>query len=192
MSTNQVPKIETNKMSPECPETNLIRIKALSLEKEQENWDFRAFLKENCSSKKLDSIVHKLNQEITSAIDCTACGNCCTKILPVLDQEDIKRFARGLGISPKELREQYVVKKEEDTTFCQTPCPFLRDKKCTNYAERPKDCRSYPHLHKVDMRSRLMGVVENYGICPIVFNVYEALKQELWSRRRPGNFKKRL
>jgi hypothetical protein len=25
-----------------------------------------------------------------------------------------------------------------------------------------------------------MGVIGNYGICPIVFNVYERLKEELW------------
>ncbi len=29
---------------------------------------------------------------------------------------------------------------------------------------------------------RLLSVVANYGICPIVFNVYEGLKKEL----RPG------
>jgi hypothetical protein len=26
----------------------------------------------------------------------------------------------------------------------------------------------------------LIGVVENYDVCPIVFNVYEQLKAELW------------
>ena len=27
---------------------------------------------------------------------------------------------------------------------------------------------------------RLIGVIENYEVCPIVFNVYEQLKDELW------------
>ena len=27
-----------------------------------------------------------------------------------------------------------------------------------------------------------MGVIQNYSICPIVFNVYEQLKKELWHR----------
>jgi len=160
-------------------EINLVRIKTLSRKKEEANWKFRAFLKGICTSEELDSLVHKLYQEIAAAIDCTTCGNCCREILPALDQEDIERFAQGLGISQKELIDQYVVKNEEDLTFCQIPCPFLHEKRCTNYEARPKDCRSYPHLHKEDMMSRLIGVVENYGICPIVFNVYEALKREL-------------
>ena len=42
------------------------------------------------------------------------------------------------------------------------------------------DCRSYPHLHKKEIISRLMGVVFNCSVCPIVFNVYEQMKLELW------------
>jgi uncharacterized protein len=165
-------------------ETNLTRIRVSSRKKEHENWEFRAFLKGKCSSERLDSLVHRLYQEISAAIDCTTCGNCCREILPVLDEEDIERFAQGLGISSKELSDEYVVKDEEAFTFNQVPCPFLHEKRCANYEARPKDCGSYPHLHKEDMVSRLMGVVENYSICPIVFNVYEALKRELWSKRR--------
>ena len=29
-------------------------------------------------------------------------------------------------------------------------------------------------------RSRLYGVLANYEICPIVFNVFERLKDEVW------------
>jgi hypothetical protein len=34
---------------------------------------------------------------------------------------------------------------------------------------------------------RLIGVVENYAVCPIVFNVHEHLKVELWYE---GDFQK--
>ena len=40
--------------------------------------------------------------------------------------------------------------------------------------------RPFPHLHKEEFIFRLWGVVENCPICPIVFNVYEQLKDELW------------
>jgi len=50
---------------------------------------------------------------------------------------------------------------------------------------RPRACRSYPHLHKDHFRSRLIGVSGNYSIRPIVFNVYERLKADLWHPRRP-------
>ena len=49
-------------------------------------------------------------------------------------------------------------------------------------AVRVADCRSYPHLHKKDMASRLLGVIENAAVCPIVFGVLERLKAELVER----------
>jgi hypothetical protein len=50
---------------------------------------------------------------------------------------------------------------------------------------RPNDCRLFPHLHKKGFVFRLIQVVENCSICPIVFNVFERLKQELW-HKPPG------
>ena len=46
------------------------------------------------------------------------------------------------------------------------------------YEVRPEDCRSYPHIWKNGFATRLMGVLNNYSICSIVFNVYEQLKSE--------------
>ena len=59
------------------------------------------------------------------------------------------------------------------------PCQFLKDKNCTIYELRPEECHAYPYLHKDDFTSRLFGVIENYEICPIVYNVYELLKLKL-------------
>lgn len=42
-----------------------------------------------------------------------------------------------------------------------------------------ENCISYPHLHKKDFTSRLIGVIENCSVCPIVFNVYERLKERI-------------
>ncbi|MBW1737720.1 MAG: hypothetical protein JRJ69_09220 [Deltaproteobacteria bacterium] len=53
---------------------------------------------------------------------------------------------------------------------------------CSHYELRPEACRSFPHLHKEEFVSRLMGVIQNYAVCPIIFNVYERLKNELWHR----------
>ncbi len=133
--------------------------------------------------EKLDAIVHRINDEISSQIDCTQCGNCCKHVTPILDDDDISRFAVGLKISADELREKYLSQDKDDPTdytFNDLPCPFLLDNICTNYEFRPKSCASYPHLHKDEFVFRLWGVVENYSFCPIVFNVYEKLKDELW------------
>jgi Fe-S-cluster containining protein len=164
-------------------ETDLARIKVLSKKREKANWEFRAFLKE-CLPERLDALVHRLYQEISAAIDCTACANCCREIMPSFDQDDIDKFARGLGVSSNEFASEYLISNDEAAfTFRQAPCSFLHDKRCRNYGARPNDCRSYPHLHKANIMGRLMGMVANYGICPIVFNVYERLKKELWPER---------
>jgi Fe-S-cluster containining protein len=70
--------------------------------------------------------------------------------------------------------------KFEDTKYLKdSPCKYLVDKVCMIYVDRPEDCKSYPHTHKRNFISRTLGMIENYGICPIVYNVYENLKVEL-------------
>jgi hypothetical protein len=59
-------------------ETDLKRIKEAAEKKENENWEFRSFLKGyDIKVQELDSIVHGLFKEVSREIDCTACGNCC-------------------------------------------------------------------------------------------------------------------
>ncbi|GAI19918.1 unnamed protein product, partial [marine sediment metagenome] len=51
-------------------ETDLSKIRKLSKEKEDENWEFRSFLKGcDIAEEKIDSIVHKLYQKVSSEID---------------------------------------------------------------------------------------------------------------------------
>ncbi|MCD6223503.1 MAG: hypothetical protein J7J73_01190 [Deltaproteobacteria bacterium] len=90
-------------------ETNLNKIRKLSKEKEDENWEFRSFLKGcDISEEKIDSIVHKSYQKVSSEIDCRTCANCCKEVQPVLDQEDIERFSKGSGISVAQFKDQYL------------------------------------------------------------------------------------
>lgn len=78
-------------------EIDLKRIRQLSKKKEDENWEFRSFLK-GCDipAKKIDSIVHKLYRRVSAEIDCKARANCCKEVRPVLSQADIKKFCKGL------------------------------------------------------------------------------------------------
>jgi len=164
-------------------ETNIGKIKEISEEKAEENWAFRAYLKEcDIATEEIDAIVHRLYKEISAKIDCKACANCCKEITPVLDEEDIEELSGELGISNAEFKEEYLVKDEEGFKFKMKPCPFLKDNSCLLHAYRPKDCRSYPHLHKEGFVFRLMNVIANCSVCPIVFNVYDALKEELWHK----------
>jgi uncharacterized protein len=164
--------------------TSLDYIKEMGAKREKENLDFRAFLKQcDIAPEMMDATVHRIAEEVSSHIDCTQCANCCKQIRPVLDKADVSRFSLGLKSSISQFQERYLRPDGENSScyiFKELPCPFLRNNKCSNYKYRPKDCRSYPHLHKKDFVFRLWNVVENYEICPIVFNVYEQLKIELW------------
>jgi Fe-S-cluster containining protein len=165
-------------------EKDLHKIDSVASEKEEENWEFRSFLKQiDMDVEELDAIVHQITAEVTSQIDCMECGNCCKNVRPELDKEDVIKFARGLRMPVEQFRDNYLT-QDEDTgsnqIFNTLPCPFLENNKCTNYECCPKACVSYPHLDKDEFVFRLWNVVENYGICPIVFNVYNRLKKELW------------
>lgn len=166
-------------------ELNLQKIASLAEVKEEENFRFRSFLKKS-DVKKTDRIVHNINERVSSQIDCTACANCCITSAINMDEEDIKTLSSFLGITEDEFEKQYTTKDEfGDITFEKAPCAFLKDKKCTVYEVRPKACREYPHLHKEEFTTRLFGVISNCSVCPIVFNVFEKLKDEMnFSRRR--------
>jgi uncharacterized protein len=163
--------------------TDLTQIKKIAAKKEDENWAYRAYLKSlSVPTEEIDAIVHHILAEVTAQIDCIQCGNCCKKIRPTLDDEDIIIFAVGLKMSVDEFRNQYLSVDEDAPSviiFNDLPCPFLVNLRCGNYPNRPKECQSYPHLHKPEFTSRSISVLMNYEICPIVFNVFEQLKKVL-------------
>lgn len=158
-------------------------VAGLARQSEDDNWRFRSFLKGvDLEIEELDTIVHKHYEAVSSRIDCCACGHCCREVIPVLHASDLARLASGLNLSEAELIDRFLVPGEEKRTltFNKKPCPLLCGNRCTAYEYRPDDCRSFPHLHKDGFVFRLIGVVENCSICPIVFNVFERLKDELW------------
>lgn len=164
-------------------ESDLNKIKTLSEKNDQENWNFRSFLKGyDATIEEMDSIVYELYQRISSEIDCTKCANCCNKVQPVLDHEDIKKCCEGLRIFVSQFKKKYLKPdgKQGKSVFKGKSCPLLKNNLCSIYTHRPKDCKSYPHLHKKEFVFRLWSVVQNCSICPIVFNVYEQLKDKLW------------
>ena len=164
-------------------QTNPKVVARLAEEREEKNWRFRLFLKGvDLEIEELDAIVHRHYETVSSQIDCCTCGNCCREVLPVLHVSDVARLSSGLKLSEKEVTERFLVPGEEEVTFTfnKKPCPLLSGNLCTAYESRPGDCRSFPHLHKEEFVFRLIQAVENCSICPIVFNVIERLKDDLW------------
>jgi Fe-S-cluster containining protein len=161
-------------------ELNIENISRIAKRKEDEKYDFRIFLKGQDSAK-IDKIVHQLNEEIAGQIDCKKCGNCCKTLSPCVNDSEIDFLSQLDNLSRNDFMIRFLEKdKFEDTRYLKdSPCKYLMDKQCTIYANRPKDCKSYPHTHKKNFNSRTLGMIENYAICPIVYNVYENLKLEL-------------
>jgi len=160
-------------------QTNLIEIKKIAEEKELENDRFRIFLKQQ-DGNKIDLIVHNLNDQVTSLIDCTQCGNCCKSLMINVTTEEATSLAAHLQISVATAKEKYIEESSEGQLIINTiPCHFLSGSKCSIYEQRFTECREFPHLHKPHFTGRLFGTLMYYEMCPIIFNVIENLKTEL-------------
>ncbi len=160
------------------------RVEKLATQKEDENWKFRGYLKGWCDlpSKEIDARFTYYYEMVSKEIDCTKCANCCIKMQPLLSSKDIDAMAAHLGLSYSAFCDSYIIEDDEEDGFVfnTIPCPLLKDNLCTVYSSRPQECRSYPHLDKKDRIFSMTTVFENCSVCPIVYNVYELLKKELW------------
>jgi Fe-S-cluster containining protein len=119
-----------------------------------------------------------LHDGVFKNIDCLDCANCCKKLEPGLETNEIEKLA-ALNQQSIELFREQCIAYDGEALYLQTkPCLFLEDCACRIYEHRPAACAGYPHLHQPDMKFR-RSLWENYAICPIVFNVLELLKQDL-------------
>lgn len=160
--------------------TDLAFIKSEGRKKEKENMRFRTFIKGR-SSKKTDEVVHALTAEISAKIDCLQCGNCCRELMPSFDEEEIERVSAHLEMTRETFIHSFLQFSADDQAHFtkHSPCSFLEGNSCTIYEHRPQSCHDYPNLHKEGFAFRMYGVIDNYSICPIVYNVVEELKQRL-------------
>lgn len=151
-------------------EINLKSIKQVSYQKRDSNQAFLTFLKGQ-DSEQVDTIVHRLNDEITPKIDCLECGNCCRNLRPIASEKELIKFVEPADIE----RVKYDMAIQ---------CKNLDGNKCKIYLDRHEECRLFPYLDRDAFVSRFRGVLQNYEICPIVFNVVESLKTELgWQEK---------
>ncbi len=162
-------------------QTDLTKIKYYAQKNEKKNWKFRSYLKFlDKTDVELDSLVLEISSAVIKQINCQSCANCCKEKSPVVLEKEILSISGRLKISKEEFINKYLEQAEESNDFMisRRPCPFLKNNDCGIYDIRPEDCRSYPHLHKEGFRTRLIGVIENYSVCPIVFNTYDRLKEK--------------
>lgn len=161
-------------------EINLNTIARMGKVKEDENYDFRAFLKGQ-EPDEVDEIVHRLHKEITGKINCLDCGNCCESLSTGVTDDEINILSKIEGLSVGEFVEKFIEEDQYSPSkyLKDVPCRYLKGKVCSVYEQRPNECKTYPNTHKSNFISRTFFIIENYSICPIVYNIYENLKTEL-------------
>ncbi len=78
------------------------------------------------------------------------CGACCTRHgdydYVYLDPDDVTALATHLGLTRDEFRSRHVATEDgyELLRMDGPDCPFLSGSRCTVYAARPTQCRTFP------------------------------------------------
>lgn len=145
---------------------------------------FRYFVElDERSDEALDALVDEIAAPIIAAIDCTECANCCRSLTVYVTEADAHHLAAGNLIPVEQIIETYIDREqaqavEEWGMFKQSPCAFLRDKRCSLYEHRPESCRIYP-VFTPDFRWTLEDILGGVGLCPIIYNVVEELQKTL-------------
>ncbi len=145
-----------------------------------EFWTHQKFLNKDQSG--IDVIIRRINARGSKQIDCTKCANCCKEMGPRITKHDIRAISKHLGLAREKVISRYLKErenKEGEYLAARIPCPFLKKNRCSIYEVRPKGCKSYPSVGKVEFISRLAGVIGSYAVCPIVSKVYHQIKTEL-------------
>jgi uncharacterized protein len=169
---------------------DLVQIRQKAESKEEENYQFRRFLKTKCNLEpdEIDRRVFAATRRVWAGIDCTKCANCCREVKPGFSEEEVDRLARRLAMTREQFIEKYLQRSkplsEAPWTTQTTPCPFLKDNLCTVYEDRPADCSGYPYLYKPEFTSRTWAMIDRTFTCPIVYEVMEELKKSLGFLRR--------
>jgi len=158
--------------------SNLSTIHSLSEEKQEENNLFKEYLR-LANTTFVDSIVVKLNNEISPQIDCTSCGNCCKSLMVNVNEQEANNLSAHLKISRSDFDEKYIEKGSSMMILNSIPCHFLANNACTVYEHRFGGCKEFPALHLPNFRDRIFTTFMHYDRCPIIFNVVEQLKEEL-------------
>jgi hypothetical protein len=67
---------------------DLVQIRTLAGEKEDENFRFRFFLKTRCKLEpdEIDNQVFETTRRVWAGIDCTTCANCCREVHPTFQR----------------------------------------------------------------------------------------------------------
>src|SRR3989475_8030429 len=132
--------------------TDLTQIQRATVAKENENGEFRTFVKleVELSDRRLNTLVSETTSEVWKHIDCRSCANCCRTRQPVFSRTEAQRIAAYLGLSLEELRARYLTSDAETGKYItrSLPCPFLDGNLCSIFEMRPAFCPDSAQFHR--------------------------------------------
>lgn len=119
------------------------------------------------------------SEQAFEKIDCLSCANCCKSSPPIIEQEDINRISKHIGISKKQFKKKYILEDiNGDLSFINVPCVFLNeDNSCSIYEVRPNACRRYPHMDEDSFFKLRRLHSKNVLSCPIAYDVVSKIKK---------------
>jgi Fe-S-cluster containining protein len=103
---------------------------------------------------KAEKIADEARDSISSYCSEECRAYCCRKGYLVLKPEEVDTVTQG---RKEELLKREILKKLEDGRYSlhmgeyDTPCPSLKDFRCTIYDKRPDTCRRFPLFIEGDM-----------------------------------------
>jgi uncharacterized protein len=161
--------------------TDLVQIRRLGHQKREENFRFRAYLKNHRHS---DRRLRRFGEDIEAQIDCTKCANCCRVSEVGTTDRDVEKLAKFLGMSRDEFLRDFTQRDEAGDLILkktEAGCVFLKDNLCTVYEARPQNCANFPHVVRGtgSVASRMWKFVDRAEFCPIVYNWMEKVKEDI-------------
>ena len=157
------------------------KINAVAKRRADENYEFRAFLKEHAEWDELDAQFLELHNELFADYDCCKCSNCCRAYSVMLNDDDIEAISRHLGQSKQDFIKENLEKSDFDENaykINKQPCIFLRDDgKCSIQEVKPEECKGFPFTDQPDRLGSMLSIIDFAEECPVVFEILERLKE---------------
>lgn len=157
------------------------KVKFMAKKKENENIQFRSYLKVHADEKELDEQFLRLHNELFKEYDCNRCRNCCKMFYGSIPEEDIQKDAEYLKLSKEQFMDLFLQKDKNTGEYLtmHKPCDFLQENgECRLGDCRPENCKKYPYTNQPERLESLLSVLNAVEVCPVAFEIYERLKEE--------------
>jgi hypothetical protein len=119
---------------------------------------------------KVIDLARKHHRDMPENVACPpGCAECCSGYEPFVSREDLQRMADFLHMSPKDVMDEYIVKRKSAdgyyvgwvrkvTDDVADQCVFLKEARpgryyCGIYAARPGDCRDFTPIGCQDVNT---------------------------------------